>query len=164
MLFRSSLRVRVGRSACEQSVWGSDSAVMCLVGRGVMRSHVVAVSVGVRVGSLSVAMSLDEGSVSVGRRGNVVSSGSLSVSVWGSDLGLGVYSLGVRVGSTSCERSGWESDTSARCLAGSGVMGSLRTAVSVVGQVGSLSVAYSADVGALSAVLRMNVGATGSMS
>ncbi|MBN8035445.1 IPT/TIG domain-containing protein, partial [Vibrio vulnificus] len=47
-----SVRVRVGGTACESTVWVCDSAALCKVGSGVRVGHDVAVTSGGQQGSL----------------------------------------------------------------------------------------------------------------
>ena len=61
----SSGAVRVGRTACERTAWGSDTSVMCQVGHGISSSRLVSVSVGQPAGSTSSLHSSDFASLSV---------------------------------------------------------------------------------------------------
>ena len=88
---RYSVAGRVGRSGAAATVWVSESVVVCKAGGGVGGSVAVGVTGGVRVGSVSGALSYDAvtGS-SVGVR-NVDGAGSGSVSVSGAGLGSSRY-------------------------------------------------------------------------
>ena len=127
--------MRVGQTSCEGTTWGSDTCVRCQTGQGVLGSRRVSLSVGQRVGSVTMAHSVYRASMSVLTRANVAWTGSWSVTVHGASLGLGSYTGGVRVGQTVCERTTWGSDTCVRCQTGQGVLGSrrVRAWVSVLG-------------------------------
>jgi hypothetical protein len=93
---------------------------------------------------MSEAFSLDL-SLSVMRRNNQRNTGSTSVTVHGSSLGLVVFTALGRMGQTGCEGTEWESETSIRCLAGHGSQQTRRTLTSgMLG--GSMSEAFSLDL------------------
>ena len=116
----------------------SDTSVAVAAGRGVMGSWRVSLSAGDKLaGSLSVGLSVDVGQMSGGMLVNVASIGSGWVLVLGGRLGLLDWSRAGRVGGTLCEQTAWGSDATVVCQAGSG---SWRVVVSVVDQVGSVSI------------------------
>eukprot|EP00961_Rhodomonas_salina_P017373 233689-Rhodomonas_salina.1 len=69
-------------------------------------------TVGERVGSVTGVWSTDLSAVSSMRRTNRAGTGSTSVTVKGSGLGLTTYTGSIRVGVTGCESTAWESETS----------------------------------------------------
>jgi len=121
----------VGKTACERSTWEADTSVRCQVGRSVMGSRQVGISVGMRSGSVSSGLSVEAGMLSVVRRTNGGSTGSASVTVHGASMGLAAYTAAGAAGLTACERSTWESDTSVRCQSSHGVLGSSRVSLSL---------------------------------
>jgi hypothetical protein len=81
-------RGRVGQTGCEATDWESETSVRCMVGRGVQGTRRVAMTAGERVGSGSAAYSVDVGAVSVSRGYNRAGTGSASMTVHGSGMGL----------------------------------------------------------------------------
>jgi hypothetical protein len=64
---------------------------------------------------------LEVGAMSIMRRTNSASTGSVSVTVQGASMGLAAYTALGAAGRSTCERSTWESDTSVRCQSAHGV-------------------------------------------
>ena len=89
----------------------------------------VMMTAGEQGGSGSAMYSVDAGSMSVTRRSNRAGTGSASVTVHGSGLGLVAFTALGRVGQTGCEGTEWESETSVRCLVGHGARGTRRVAM-----------------------------------
>merc|ERR1712162_50475 len=110
---------------------------------------------GERGGSMSEAYSVEVAGMSVMRRGNA------SGTVHGSSLGLVGMTAMVRSGQTGCEGTEWESETSVRCLAGHGGQGTRRVTMTAGERSGSMSEAYSVDVGSMSTMRRDNSAGTG---
>ena len=81
----------------------------------------------------------------------------------GRDLSTYSVSATLRVGSTASEESVWTSDTSLRCKVAGGVSRTLRLAVSVVFDLGTLSEAVSTDTSRQVLLPRCNVPASGSV-
>ena len=125
----SSVSAGVGRSGAEASGWSSDSSVVCKVTSGRGQSLLVRMTVGGQGGSTSGGMSYDgDGSAGAwlasGSVQNVGGGGGGQITVaQAKDIGL-VASAQGRVGSTSCEASGWASATELRCLTSRGMRGS----------------------------------------
>ena len=61
--------------------------------------------------------------------GNRGGTGSASVTVHGSSLGLVAFTALGRMGQTGCEGTEWESETSVRCRVGQGIRGTRRVAM-----------------------------------
>jgi hypothetical protein len=134
--YLSTLSQRVGVTACQASDWQSDTSTVCRVASGVHGTLRVAVTAGVRVGSVTEAFSFDlsvrgDNAAVPTTQFNVPSTGSISVTVIGADFGTYLSTLSQRVGMTTCEASDWQSDTSTVCRVASGVHGTLRTSVTV---------------------------------
>eukprot|EP00961_Rhodomonas_salina_P280402 3787908-Rhodomonas_salina.1 len=121
-----SARVRVGVSGCEGSEWVSETSALCLAASGVTGTMQVGLSIGIRAGSISQSLSYETASLSVIHVSNQVATGSVSLSVFGTGLGLQSSSGNHRTHHTGCEASQWESETSTRCLAGGGGTGTRR--------------------------------------
>jgi len=85
----ASSKARVGLTACDGSVWLSDSGLVCRSASGRQAGERVVVSSGVQHGSVSVAVSYNAPVVSGVGASNAASSGGRSVTVVGSG-GLGI--------------------------------------------------------------------------
>ena len=94
---------------------------------------------------MTEAYSADLGSIRAMRRGNSAGTGSASVTVQGSSLGLVGITAMVRSGQTGCEGTEWESETSIRCLAVRSVGHSRGVRFTVMSSVGSSSHGFSFD-------------------
>jgi hypothetical protein len=155
---------RIGQTGCEGTEWESETAVRCLVGHGVRATLRVAMTAGERGGSSSAATSLDLGSVSVSLQRNRAGTGSASVTLYGSGLGIVSLTAMGRMGQTGCEGTEWESETSVRCLVGHGSRETRRLTLTTGERGGSMSEAYSLDARSLSVMRRSNHGSTGTAS
>ena len=153
-----------GSTACERTVWEADTSTVCQVGQGSMGSLRVAVTSGSSVSSVSVTLSFGAAAVSVTKRANGMSTGSLSISVHGRGLGTWDASSRGAAGDTGCEESAWTSDSCMRCLVGPATDSSRRLLVSAGVNAGSSSAVYSLDSGAMSATSSVNRPATGALS
>ena len=105
---------------------------------------------------------MDGGSISVVRGYNRGGTGSTSVTVVGSGLGVGRYTGSLRLGQTGCEGTEWESETSLTCLVGSGLFASRRVVLTAGDFTASISIAFSYDGSLISSPLRVNMFSTGS--
>ena len=160
-----SLRVRLGDSVCEATEWVSDSAVRSMSAySGRPDSRRIAVTIGVESGSLSSGASYSGSELSVGRGANAGATGSSSLTLLGTGLGLRAYSAVAGSGRSSCAASEWVSDTALRGLESHGGVGSQRSAVTAGMRAGSLSGALSFAVAVGSSMRVSNVAASGSAS
>jgi hypothetical protein len=140
----SSAGARVGRTACQASVWASSSGVVCKAAGGLLGGAVGIVSAGVLRGSASALVSYDAPSLSSAGVSNVASSGGTSVTVVGrGGAGWSGASSKARVGWTACGASVWLSDSALVSRSASGGMAGERVAVSSGRQYGSVSLAVS---------------------
>jgi fibronectin-binding autotransporter adhesin len=157
---------RVGGSACVASVWLSDSGLVCRAGAGYGGGgRTLEVSVVMRRGSLSAAVSYDAVSVSGVGVSNVASSGAASVTVVGrGGAGMSGASSKARVGLTACDGSVWLSDSGLVCRSASGRQAGERVVVSSGGQHGSVSVAVSYNAPVVSGVGASNAASSGGRS
>jgi hypothetical protein len=142
--------VRAGQTGCEATEWESETAMRCLVGHGVLGTRRVVMTMGERGGSLTQVWSVDAVLMSSLRHINHAGSGSASVTIYGSSMGLVTYTGTAREGQTGCEATEWESETAVRCLIGHGARGTRRV-VMTAGALGeSATQSWSADAAALS--------------
>ena len=131
----SSMAGRIGHTACEGTEWESETSVRCLMGHGGGGTRRVVMTAGERGGSMTEGWSVDTSGVSMTRRQNRAGTGSGSMTVHGSSMGLQSYTVRGREGATGCEGTEWESETSVRCLVGQGA-GGTRRAVMTAGERG----------------------------
>jgi hypothetical protein len=98
-------------------------------------------------------------------RANGAETGSASVTVHGSGLGLAALTAMGRAGQTGCEGTEWESETSVRCMVGGqGTRGTAAALVTAGERGESMTEGYSIDGGSMSAASHNNVAGTGSTS
>ena len=115
--------------------------------------------------SFSGAFSVDVAGLSMVSHANFAGTGSASMTVHGSSMGLTTYTGRLRKGQTACEATEWGSESSLTCMAGLGLPGGRRIVMLTVGERGCVSVtqAWSTDVVMLSGSGLQNVGFTGSV-
>ena len=118
--------VRPGQTGCEGTEWESETSVQCRGGHGAGGTRRITITASERVGSMSQVYSVDAGIVRAAISGNHAGTGSASVTVHGSSLGLVGFTAMGRVGQTGCEGTEWESETTVRCLVGHGARGTRR--------------------------------------
>ena len=114
---------RGGETGCEGTEWESETSVRCLVGHGARGTRRVTMTAGERGREHDGGVLGGRWEMSVRWRRNRGGTGSASVTVHGSGLGLVAFTALGRVGQTGCEGTEWESETSVRCLVGQGSRG-----------------------------------------
>jgi hypothetical protein len=159
-----SVRGRTGHTGCEGSVWQSETSVRCLVGHGSGGTRRVVMTLGARGGSVTQGWSIDTAGLSRMQRVNRAGTGSASMTVHGSGMGVVVHTVRGRGGHTGCEGTVWESETSVRCLVGHGAEGSRRVVMTVASRGGSVTQGWSVDTASTSRMRRLNHAGTGSAS
>eukprot|EP00961_Rhodomonas_salina_P015006 201664-Rhodomonas_salina.1 len=138
-------KIRVGTSDCEQSRWVSETSVKCLAASGLSGTLRVGMTVGVRVSSMSEGATYDGPSKLELSILNRRSTEITSLTVMGSGLGAQTYSGEGRIEGTSCEGSGWASETSVMCRGAGGNQASAKMGITVGVRVGSLTEGMSFD-------------------
>ena len=144
---------RLGQTGCEGTEWESETSVRCIVGHGSRGSRRVAMTAGGRMSSVSQGWSVDRGVLSVSRPVNRGGSGSASMTVHGSSIGMAQLSSTLRSGHTGCETSEWESETALRCRLGHGFTGTRRLSLTGVMSGASVTEAWSVDSPTLRSLL-----------
>ena len=162
-LVDGTAKTRVGVTACEVTGWMSQTAMRCLLGDSFRGSLKGSLTLGARVGSGTNAYSGGSGMVSVAKRANTPVTGTVVVSVTGSNMKAVGLSGGGRAWQSGFEVSTWVSDSCVRAQAGSAVGRSQRMSVTTGTRVGSVTRGFSSDRAAGSAVRRSNVATTGSL-
>jgi hypothetical protein len=156
--------VRYGQTGCESTEWESETSVRCMLGGGSQGTRRVFVTVGERGRSMTQSWSLEIAGLSITRHGNQGGTGSASITVHGTAIGLSAHTTKGREGQTGCEASEWESESSVRCRAGSGALKTKRVVLTAGTRAGSSTQALSMDIAGISFSHRANGGATGSAS
>jgi hypothetical protein len=134
----SSLRVSVGSSKNQQSLWVSDTAISTKSPNGVSSSRKVIFSSAV-AGTSSFALSYDGARVSTPVRSNFASTGSISVSLAAAGFGVSSFSVSNTVGLSMGENSFWISDTCVRVKEASGVKPTLNIVVTAGARVSTIT-------------------------
>ena len=107
-----SRSVRIARTACEVSYWLSSTSVVSRVAAGSGRSHHIALTFGLQVGSMSNVMSFDVAMVfDIEAKDSSPTSLTLSCAM----LGYSDMSPSLRIQGTSCVETRWTSESSVLC-------------------------------------------------
>ena len=149
-------RTREGKTGCEATNWISETSIQCRPGQAVKSSRRFVQTGGVRVGSITHAISVDAAGLSAMQGVNKEKAKSALITVHGVSMGFVGYTGRVRGGNTGCEGTDWMSETSIRCRIGQLAEGSRKTVVTIGANLGSLIRAWSADTGSLSIILGTN--------
>ena len=148
MVLEWTPRAGLGETACEASEWLSYTSLACKLTRISAGSTLPASITIAASGSLiSQQVSYDVSTLTSMVRANGGGTGSAWVTVHGSGMGQAALTAMGRIGETGCEGTGWESETSVRCLEGAGDRGSRVVAVTAGVRTGSGSGMYSVDAG-----------------
>jgi len=142
--------LQVGGSASERTYWQSDSSIRCQSSQGRMSSRMVAVTGGVSLGSMSVALSYDSGTSSSISTANVPYriSDVNRFMVYGQALGPKFLSAYFSIGNSVSSFTYWISDSSVFGLVGKTgvvVFGSLRIVMSMNAAICTLSEVFTFD-------------------
>ena len=148
---------RHGSTACESTVWLSDTMLLSLPPAHTMsRSVHVAISIYTLVGSHSSAFTYDgfefadEFLQRIVRKNNAPSAAfRASASIHGVALNLLGATASVRIGSTGCQATLWASDSVLSCAFALSAHGSKPVVVTAGHVIGSMSSVFSLDVGEL---------------
>ena len=147
---------QIGRTAPETSDWISDVAMKCKTTiTSIARTLSAEVTVGSRREMITETASYDLAIVSSLLEANQPATGSARVAVYG--LGFAIVDMSTvgQLGATGCEGTEWSSYTAIMYLTSTIIRANTNHAIVTVGeQSGSMSEAYSADMGSLSAVFR----------
>lgn len=157
-------RGRIEHTANEVTDWESETSIRCLTGQGRRGSRRILITAGERSGSVTQSWSLDLVIMSVLCRGNAAVTGSASVTVHGSAIGLKSYTGSLRTGHTGSESTQWESDTAIRCMLQFGVRGTRRVVLTTGRHAGTATQILSYDVPSLSVMFPTNNPTTGKLS
>ena len=118
---------------------------------------------GEQIGSATKVLSCDAIAVCSIQRSNTAQSGAVGLTLRGESIGIFSFSQFGRVGSTACELSFWDSETSITCRSSSSASRSKHLTITTGSVYGSTSVALSACTGSISESGHSNTAATGSL-
>jgi hypothetical protein len=121
-----SARIRVGITSSQASNWISLSSISCKISAGTSKTDAIVVTIISRLVSDPVtgSISYDSGLVSLILRKNVPSTGSFSISVYGTNMGLGAFSFSERLERSGAEATSWASDSAIFCSGAHGMRAS----------------------------------------
>ena len=154
--FDSTSAARAGQTACEATVWASETTVSCQTPAGVRTSKRVVVTSGERTSTITEVLSYDIHYVTAATRTNIAATGSTSVTISGVSYGHLGRSMAARLGDTAMEETIWVSDTSINSKSGVGARGTLRMVVTAGSHAATLTEALSYNGISLDSISRTN--------
>jgi hypothetical protein len=140
-----SARIRVGITSSQASNWISFSSLSCKISAGSSKTEAIVVTIISRLVSDPVtgSVSYDSGLASLISRKNAPSTGSVSISVYGSNMGLSTFSISERLEYSRAEGSRWTSDSAISCSIAHGMRASRIFVVSSGSIPSSVTVSFS---------------------
>jgi hypothetical protein len=154
----------LGGTTFEATMWMSDSSISPRFASGFFRTHTIAVTAGIMVGTLTESISYDTASLTRLSKVNFVSAGAQTAQIFGSHFGQNDYTFAARMAGTAGELTSWTSDSAVTIKTPAG---SMRThCISITGgvTVGTLTEALSYDAVSLSSVGMANLWTGGAVS
>jgi hypothetical protein len=141
----TSMKTRIGLSACESTQWASDSRVACKAAQARFQDPAVVVTVASQISTKLNAITHDFTTLSQMHQSNARPSNISTVVVTGTALGNFALTHQLCVSGSAADSSRWISDSSlaARVPSGSGT--SQKTSITVGFNVGSVSLSVSYD-------------------
>ena len=136
---------RIRGTACGQTMWFSDTGLKCLPIATLSATSTTALTVGVRAGTLTAAVSSNTIAASSFRWTNTFLSSSDYVFILGSNLGTAAYSGKMCIGMSAGESSMWTSDSSLKANIAPSISSSLRMHMTANVRIGTCSSALSID-------------------
>eukprot|EP00960_Hanusia_phi_P066527 766414-Hanusia_phi.AAC.3 len=126
-----STLTRVGFTPCENSLWNSDTSILCFTPAGVHATQRIIITTGIRSSSLTESFSFERPILDDIIPGNAACTGRMSITIVGSNYGQSDYSGRPRIGGTACEAARWTSDSSIVCKLAAGFSSNRWVEVSV---------------------------------
>ena len=131
----------IGPTSCTTVLHVSDTSVLCRIAPGISDELASSVSVSEQSGVLTKSFSYSAPDISSVTRVNV---GTIPVAfVWGKNFGINGYCVSMYIGSTTCNRITWTSDSSVKCEAVSGYLKGLDIVVEAGNQKRTSTAAFS---------------------
>ena len=154
----SSVAVSTGGSSCGLSNWLSDTSVRCRALAGIGSTKDLSVTIAVKVGTITEAISYDVASnkkfiapaigqpgVYENQGGNAPATGASSVTLSGEDFGTFETTTQMRPGGTGAEITPWASDSAVTAKVAAGVSFELGVTLTVALRENTLSQAFTYD-------------------
>jgi hypothetical protein len=137
----------VGKTACESSMWISDSTVVCSPSSGVHNSWQLSVTLGRQHARISQAISYDVSSIDSLRRSNLgPQPSSEEHMILGSNFGRHDTTIVARICQTTCPSTSWWSATTVSCKSSTGVGGFLAISLTMARVKATSTISFSFDV------------------
>eukprot|EP00961_Rhodomonas_salina_P131948 1776346-Rhodomonas_salina.1 len=152
----------IGTSTCEATDWISHTAMVCNAAEGMRGTRRVALTLGEMVSSATAPLTMDAPILSGIRAVNSASTGSQSLTVFGSGFGRG--SPQASLFGSGAQGTHWESSTTVLCRISDGQARTRRIMLSVGQHSGSLTASFSFAGPGCSLVRTVNLPGTGSAS
>ena len=150
-----TLKMRVGATECQRSLWTSVSSLSCRVAAGSSASLGLVATVAAAASTMTSVMTYDApAALSSFSIGNFPGISHKVLHLHGLNFDVTGTSARVRAGLTSGEETTWLSESSILCNTGKGLGRSLHTSVTAGRSIGSVSEALSYDYAELKAVVR----------
>lgn len=145
----STVVTRLGATTCQESLWTSETSLMCKYGKSIVASLFFVVTSGVRTATLSDSCSFDTFVVVSLQLQNVATNPSIAVKaktvLARAVLARTGFSSSSRAGESACEDTGWVTQTSVYCKTALSQGVTKNIVVTTGQQVASLSEAFSLD-------------------
>ncbi|EKX37770.1 hypothetical protein GUITHDRAFT_116077 [Guillardia theta CCMP2712] len=122
-----TMKGRVGLSSCEASVWESETSIACKTLSGSFQTSKIVMTAMITTGSLTELFSTDHPSISLEnftKPMNFASTGSRTWTVIGINFARDHKTLSTRFSYTATESTSWISDSAAKCMAQTILLGS----------------------------------------
>jgi len=115
-----TVSARIGFTSAGQTIWTSQTAIICRQSSGLNVFHSIRVTAGVALESISLSFTYDIATLS-SVIGNTPAIGSSVNLLTGNQLASQDASSAARYGHTSCQGTNWKSDTSISCNSAPGI-------------------------------------------
>ena len=155
--------LRSAQSDCERSIWISETSLGCLLASSSGSTHRLTISLGELAGSISELFSTDSVELTQLLRRNFAATGSISMTMLGSQFGLKDLTITASHKPSACEATVWTSDTALGCTSARSSISSRFMSISVAHEKGSISKIWSIDR-SLSHIVQVNCASTGLLS
>jgi hypothetical protein len=116
-----TLHLRTAMTSSQSTNWISESSLSSRFSGGLQSTRLMAITLGIKVGTLTDTSSVDTSAISSIKKSNGSPTGSFSVTLTGKSFGTFALSNGARTGSSAAENTYWISDTSLGTQGASGI-------------------------------------------
>jgi len=136
---------RFNGTACETTVWTSNSVAACKYPAGTGEYVSTIFSMASKKGTLTHVFTYDDPSITSLQGTNGMATGGMTLSIFGQNFGTNDYTVIAKVGGSACAKTIWVSDSYVGCKTPVGVCKDHDIAIEVYGNAGSFSKGYSYD-------------------